>query len=151
MNVKLTPARVISSLESQNTLLDTLRDDFQSTRTAVNAYRNESQLTGLAFQDHKDYFGEGHIPFIVAYRGLLTAHRTANETHIYHLRALTHENYDRQQMEAELNQLAWSIPAAQSMVVLLVPENERCTINGEILSESSFTRINKLIKKSTTD
>ena len=121
MSVRLFPATVIGELESQNVQLDTQCENFQSVTTAIDAYRGERALAGRAFGAHKDYFGEGHLPFIAAHRSMMLSQRNSNLSHISHLRALTHHYYNRQQIESELNQLAWSIPAAQAMVVLLRP------------------------------
>jgi len=121
MSVRFLPATVIGELRRQNTQLDVQRGNLQSVTTTIDAYRSDALLAGRAFGAHKDYFGDGHLPFITAYRSMMLSQRNANVSHISHLGALTHDYYNREQIDREARQLAWSIRAAQAMVVLLWP------------------------------
>jgi hypothetical protein len=123
MSVRFVPATIRHELESQNTQLDAQRENFQSVADAIDRYRGEGALSGRAFQAHKDYFGEGHLPFIRALRSMMLSQRNANVYHISRLGGLTHAYYNQAQIESELSQLAWSIPAAQAMVILLWPHH----------------------------
>jgi len=123
MSVRFVPATIRHELESQNTQLDAQRENFQSVADAIGRYREEGRLLGRAFQAHKDYFGDGHLPFITAFRSMMLSQRNANVYHISRLGGLTHAYYNQAQIESELSQLAWSIPAAQAMVILLFPNN----------------------------
>ena len=123
MNVQLAPALIIEELTEQNRQLDAQLENFQSVIAAVDAYRNEESLTGRAYQAHKDYFGEGHMPFIKAHRRLMHTHREANVRHMNQLRNMSHTNYDRNLMEKEVNQLRWSIRSTQAIHFLTIPTN----------------------------
>jgi len=92
-------------------------DDFESIITAIDAYRSERALSGRGFQAHKNYFGDGHLPFVRAHRMMISSQRRANEHHIGYLRQLTHDFYDRQQIESELNQLSLSIMSLNALIL----------------------------------
>ena len=90
MNFELRPLVAINELKEQNKQLDAQLENFHSVLRTIEAYRNETNLLGRTYQAHKDYFGEGHVPYIKAQRKVMQSHREANESHIQHLSRMSH-------------------------------------------------------------
>ena len=149
LNVILYPKRVIEELKAQNEELANLWTALQSTRTFIDGYIADWRLTGAAFSAHKNYFEEGHYPFIDKFRSSIIDQRVENLRHIRHLRMLKCDYYNRDHLISEIDRLNADIACLNGRLYSFCRVRERdvrcgntcATITSVTQARDTFSRM----------